>query len=636
MRRFVIALAMFACVLALPVPHPRELMQLEKAPAAPDAANQYGSQLVKPIIDGVGKRNFMFASVTRENTLDLFKRLANGDTGFVVGCLAGGSELACGVIQFYIIMIGSAVAIPIICGFFTCCFLMCRCCPCCKSKLCCYNCGGKQPRNKKTETGEWVSGPYTRCEKMCWYTSHAIVIAILLLLSIGGAFSVNSIPSSIGVIIDALVFVMEIPGKFFDVVATPAIATAIVSMNDKVSGINTNYSTAATAVKTKAADLATNCNDGTCCTTAENTEYGAISNLAALSMTFDPNAFSGFLNKTLNDQLKEGKDVIKTAMSQSTVDMIKGSKSQVLLVPATAGFVLFVPVFLPIIINLLAFICRKQCPFWCSHICAFLFSGLVFLIFILVFLVGSILTEMCVFLPAVTINQPDVSGLDAVFPLKADGNSSAVPNLFKQCFAKKTGGNMFLAVNYDISGQIHSIVTSSISNEKLGLDSAALAKLVPISQADRVDRAACSSSPNKVKLQALRDAQLLLKSVTDNIETSTRAGVTTVLTNFANQISSCDDLATGYLGLRNSICEGFSDSIVATYFSLYGCGIFLILFLLTTCKIVKKVSRGGTVAPGQAPQVAGAPDAASSMTKTKQPNTDAHVTKTADPKGKTK
>jgi hypothetical protein len=41
MRLFVIALAMFACALALPVPQPRELMQLEKAPAAPDAANQY-------------------------------------------------------------------------------------------------------------------------------------------------------------------------------------------------------------------------------------------------------------------------------------------------------------------------------------------------------------------------------------------------------------------------------------------------------------------------------------------------------------------------------------------------------------------------------------------------------------------
>jgi hypothetical protein len=565
-----------------------------------------------------------FVSVTKENSLDLFKRLAKGDTGFALGCLMGGTELACGVIQYYIIMIATAIAIPILCGFFTCCFLMCRCCPCCKSKLCCYNCGGKQPRNKKTETGEWVSGPYTRSEKVCWYSCHAVVIAILLLLSIGGAFSVNSIPASVAVIIDALVFVMEVPGKFFDQIATPAIAVAITSMNSKVSVINTNYSTPALAVKAAATTLVASCSSPCCDSTTDIPLYTALKDLSALSMTFDPNAFSGFLNDTLNSQLKTGKDQIKKAMPQSTVDMVKDSKGSVLLIPATAGFVLFVPVFLPVIINLLAFICRKQCPFWCSHICAFLFSGLVFLIFILIFLIGSILTEMCTFLPVSTINKPDVSGLETVFPPSDGGNSTAIPNLFKECFARKSGGNMFLAVNYDISGQISSIVTSSISNEKLGLDSAALAKLVPITQA-KVD--ACSDTTNKANLLKLRTEQLNLKAVTDTIETATRASVTTVLTNFANQISSCDDLATGYLGLRDSICGGFSDSIVATYFSLYGCGIFLILFLLTTCKIVKKVSRSPAVAPELAPKVAGAPpDAASSMAKPKVPNTDAQAT----------
>jgi hypothetical protein len=510
-------------------------------------------------------------------------------------------------------MIVTAIFIPILCGLFTVLFYCCRCCPCCKYKCCCNNCGGKQPLNKKNADGVWVSGPYTKCEKSYWYTSHAVVIAVLLLLSIGGGYSVSAIPDNIAVIFDAVVYVMEIPGKFFDEVATPAIAKALISMSDEVGTINTQYSTAALAVKDASAALATSCTSGSCCQYMQPT-FVSIRDLDALTKTFDRNAFSGFLNATLNDQLKEGKDVIKKA--NIPVDQVKSLKEFPKMVPAGAGFVLFVPVFLPIIINLLAFCCKKQCPFWCSHLCAFLFSGLVFIIFIVIFLVGSVLSETCNFLPSPTVDAVDVSGINAIFPPADGANSSSITNLFKHCLAKKTGGNMFDAVSFDINGQIKSIVDQNINKEVLGIDSSAESKIQPINQT--IIDLCNSGTSQRAELVSLQTAQSNLNSVVMNIDVTTRAGVSKVLLGFANQISSCDVISTGYLGLRSSICGGFSDSIIATYFSLYGCGIFLILFLITTMKIVKKVSRSSAVHPAeQAPKVAGAPDAASAMAPSK-------------------
>lgn len=148
---------------------------------------------------------------------------------------------------------------------------------------------------------------------------------------------------------------------------------------------------------------------------------------------------------------------------------------------------------------------------------------------------------------------------------------------------------MFDAVSFDISGEIKGIVEKNINKDVLGIDSSAQSKISPINQTT-IDL--CNSSTTqRAQLVSLQSAQTSLNSVVGNIDVTTRAGVSKVLLGFANKISSCDVIATGYLGLRTSICGGFSDSIIATYFSLYGCGIFLILFLITTMKIVKKVSR---------------------------------------------
>jgi hypothetical protein len=520
------------------------------------------------------------------------------------------SKSYCGVIQYYALMVATAVAIPILSGLFTVLFYCCRCCPCCKYKCCCYNCGGKQPRNKKTPEGLWVSGPYTKCEKSFWYSAHVLVIAVLLLLSIGGGFSVSAIPDNIVVIFDAIVYVIEIPGKFFEETASPAILTAISSMNREVTNINTNYSTAALAVKAAAAAAATACSSGTCCA-GKQVGYAAIRDLAALEKQFDPNAFSGFLNNTLNEKLKDGKDKVKQ-MNVPT-DTIKSFKDFPKAIPAGAGFVLFAPVFLPILINLLAFLCKKQCPFWCSHLCGFLFSGLVFLLFIVIFLLGSTLSEMCLFLPSSTMESVDTSGIEVVFPPSADGTPNDITNLFKHCLAKRKGGNMFAAVKYNITNEVNVIVNENINKDKLGLDADALQKVSPIPQGDIND---CNGDATlKSNLETLQAKQTAFSSIVNNIDVSTRRGVSTVLFGFTDTISSCDVIAKGYTGLRDSICGGFSDSIFATYFSLYGCGIFLILFLITTMKIVKKVSRSGTVAPAeQAPKVAGAPpEAASAM-----------------------
>ena len=175
---------------------------------------------------------------------------------------------------------------------------------------------------------------------------------------------------------------------------------------------------------------------------------------------------------------------------------------------------------------------------------------------------------------------------------------------------------MFLAVRYNISSEITNIVNQNINKEVLGLDADAMSKITPITQA-KVDACANDVSRRTV-LQSLRDHQLALDVVVGNIDVTTKASVVRVLTGFTDAISSCDVLATGYIGLRTSICGGFSDSIFATYFSLYGCGIFLILFQFTIMKIVKKYSRSSAVAPEQALKVAGAPpEAASAMAPTK-------------------
>jgi len=432
-------------------------------------------------------------------------------------------------------------------------------------------------------------------------------------LSVGGGFSVSQIPDNIGVIFDAVIYVIEIPAKFFDEVASPAILTAITSMNHEVTGINANYTTAALGVKNAATDLAANCGSNSCCQN-EQPGYDQLKNVGALTATFNPNAFSGFLNNTLNQKLIEGKDMVKQL--NVPTDTIKSFKEFPKMIPAGTGFVLFAPVFLPILINLLAFLCKKQCPFWCSHLCAFLFSGLVFLIFIVIFLIGSVITETCLFLPAPTIDSVDASGIDAIFPPSADGAASDITNLFTQCLAKKKGGNMFLAVRYNISSEIINIVNQNINKEVLGLDADAMSKITPIAQA-KVDLCA-NDAPRRTVLQSLRDHQLALNVVVGNIDVTTKASVVRVLTGFTDAISSCDVLATGYVGLRTSICGGFSDSIFATYFSLYGCGIFLILFQFTIMKIVKKYSRSSAVAPEQALKVAGAPpEAASAMAPTK-------------------
>jgi hypothetical protein len=403
--------------------------------------------------------------------------------------------------------------------------------------------------------------------------------------------------------------VIRIPGRFFNEVASPAITRAMTAMSTEVSSINSGYSAASEAVRNAALALETSCVGGCC--SFQIPLFSSISSLGALNRTFDPNAFSGFLNSTLNDKLKEGKDVINNANIPSAT--IESYKDFPKMVPPGTGFILFVPVFLPLLINFLSFLCKKQCPFWCSHICGFLFSGLVFLLFIVVFLVGSMLSETCNFLPSASESGAvDVSGIDAMFPPAADGSSNGLAKLFQQCFAKKTGGNMFLAVSYNISHEINVIVEQNINKETLGLDSDAINKLEPIPQS-MID--ACNSnSTNKANLEALRTAQMAMSTFIGNIDVTTRGSVSRVLVGFANQISSCDVLADGYLKLRDSICGGFSDSIIATYFSLYGCGIFLILFLITTTKIVKKVSRSSAVIPEQAPKVAGAPpDAAAAM-----------------------
>jgi hypothetical protein len=570
----------------------------------------------------------IFRSVTKEQNLAFYRALSKNNIDWI-GCLSGSTAPHCGTIQYYILMIATAVAIPILCGLFTVLFYCCRCCPCCKYKCCCYNCGGKQPRNKLTPEGQWVSGPYTKCERYFWYSAHAFVLAILLLLSIGGGFSVSQIPDNIAVIFDAIIYVVEIPGKFFEQTASPAILVATKNMNTEVGGINTNYSTAALAVKAAATALAASaaCQAASSCCNNYIQLYGEIRDLGALTKEFDRDAFSGFLNNTLNGKLSEGKDKVKD-MNIPTAT-IRDFKEFPKMVPAGTGFVLFVPVFLPILINLFAFLCKKQCPFWCSHICGFLFSGLVFLIFIIIFIVGSALSETCLFLPAATIDKVDTSGLEAVFP-GADANaSSAVTDLFKHCLAKKSGGNMFLAVKYNISGEIDTIVGDKINKQVLGLDADAMSKITPIV-------VHCTSGDPKALQDDLRTKQAALKVIVDNIDVSTRASVTKVLMNFADQISSCDVLASGYIGLRESICGPFSDSIFATYFSLYGCGIFLIFFLMTTTKIVKKVSRSSAVAPEQAPKVAGAPPEAASAMNAKTPQvtakTDQKVTAKADQK----
>ena len=77
MRFFVFA-ALTACAFAVPLSHPRELLQVYEAPTASAASNayvmqllpvffclrrfcfRYGSQLVRPIAEGVGKRDFSF------------------------------------------------------------------------------------------------------------------------------------------------------------------------------------------------------------------------------------------------------------------------------------------------------------------------------------------------------------------------------------------------------------------------------------------------------------------------------------------------------------------------------------------------------------------------------------------------
>jgi hypothetical protein len=365
------------------------------------------------------------------------------------------------------------------------------------------------------------------------------------------------------------------------------------------------------AVKNAASTLHDACGSVGCCSSSVSA-YAGIRDLGALTKEFDRNAFSGFLNDTLNSKLVEGKDKVKD-MNIPTAT-IRDFKEFPKMVPAGTGFVLFVPVFLPIIINLLAFLCKKQCPFWCSHICGFLFSGLVFLIFIVIFIIGSALSETCLFLPAATVDKVDTSGIEAVFPGADAGASSAVTDLFKHCLAKKSGGNMFLAVKYNISGEIDTIVGDKINKQVLGLDADAMSKITPIT-------ATCENGDSAAlaKQNDLRTKQAALKVIVDNIDVSTRASVTKVLMNFADQISSCDVLASGYIGLRESICGPFSDSIFATYFSLYGCGIFLIFFLITTMKIVKKVSRSSAVAPEQAPKVAGAPPEAASAMNTKTP-----------------
>lgn len=615
--RFYILAAFIACAFAVPLSHPRELLQADyKAPTASAASNTYGSQLVRPVAEGVGKRDFSFNVVTKDQNLAFYKALSKGNIDWI-GCVTGSTLPHCGTIQYYILMIATAVVIPLLCGLFTVLFYCCRCCPCCKYKCCCYNCGGKQPRNKLSAEGQWVSGPYTKCERFFWYGAHALVLAILLLLSIGGGFSVSQIPENISVIFDAIIYVIEIPGKFFDQTASPAILTAIKSMESEVGNINANYSTAAKAVKDAASALSTSCAQAnSCCNNHLLNLYVGIRDLSALTKEFDRTAFSGFLNNTLNSKLIEGKDKVKEMNIPTST--IKELKEYPKLVPAGAGFVLFVPVFLPILINLLAFLCKKQCPFWCSHICGFLFSGLVFLLFILIFIIGSALSETCLFLPSASVDKVDTSGIQAVFPGADTNSSSAVTGLFEHCIAKKSGGNMFLAVNYDIKQQIKSIVEEKINKEVLGLDSAALSKLNPM------EPAACDADPATRALQVnLKTAQAVMSSVVGNIDVVTRASVIKVLMDFANQISSCDVIAAGYIGLRESICGPFSDSIFATYFSLYGCGIFLILFLITTTKIVKKVSRSSAVAPEPAPKVVGAPPEAASAMNAKTPQTTA-------------
>lgn len=179
---------------------------------------------------------------------------------------------------------------------------------------------------------------------------------------------------------------------------------------------------------------------------------------------------------------------------------------------------------------------------------------------------------------------------------------------------------MFRAVRYNISGEIANIVDANINKDVLGMNADALSKISPIPDSVITN---CNSDPNdrKAKLQTLQSSQIALNSIVSNIDVSTRARVTKVLVGFTDAISSCDILAKGYTGLRDSICGGFSDSIFATYFSLYGCGIFLILLLITTMKIVKKYSRSSAVAPEQALKVAGAPEAAAAMATTKPGST---------------
>jgi hypothetical protein len=78
--RFLVLAALAACAIAVPLTHPRELLQVEyKAPTASAASNEcvlqpkriryaiinfsplrYGSQLVRPVSEGVGKRDFSF------------------------------------------------------------------------------------------------------------------------------------------------------------------------------------------------------------------------------------------------------------------------------------------------------------------------------------------------------------------------------------------------------------------------------------------------------------------------------------------------------------------------------------------------------------------------------------------------
>lgn len=357
--QFFLIASLTACTLAVPLSQPRELMQFN-APSAPDAANSYGSQLAKPIAEGVGKRDFGFNPVSKAQSLALYRAAIKG-TLDPIACLMGSydeSKSYCGAIQYYIIMVATAVVIPILCGLFTVLFYCCRACPCCKFKVCCYNCGGKQPRNRLTPEGQWVSGPYTKCEKSFWYSAHALVLAVLLVLSIGGGFSVSAIPDNIAIIFDAVIYVIEIPGKFFDQVASPAILVAITSMRAEVTDINSNYTAAALAVKSAAAALATACASGCC--SSDQSKYAALRDLDALTKTFEPNAFTGFLNNTLNQKLIEGKDMVKKL--NVPTDTVKSVKDFPKMIPAGTGFVLFAPVFLPILINLLAFLCKKTMP----------------------------------------------------------------------------------------------------------------------------------------------------------------------------------------------------------------------------------------------------------------------------------